>query len=203
MKVYRYLDNEYGPKLHSLGLFGISTTSSVATIEGAQRDELDGHLVHRLDGHVTGHDPVAQARLRQHSIVIEPGGSATFYDTRVHHRIHGYMACFCRRPDSDAFPGKEWVFEIPNVHAFANALTTLAGGRLPPRCAVKDVSYTDELPDALDIRSPLVDPFRKAKIYEVEEEWRIFWQTPTPVERFSVFSHLLLQHFRLVRRPSQ
>lgn len=200
MIAYRYLDNVFGPRLFSLGLYGISSTASVADIEGPQNDALDGAAVHRLHGVVDPTEPMALAALHRHGIDLT-SGTMHFDGARAIHRTHGYMSCLCSRADSDAFPGKDWVFQISDVEAFAKALSQSRPELLGRRCWIKAVTYDAAEHDGLDVNARLTDPFSKAPQYKAEEEVRILWPTRSPVGRFNILNPRLLDLINLVRRP--
>jgi hypothetical protein len=203
MRAYRYLDNVYGPRLAAMGLFGISTLQSVGLIEGRQRDEADGVAIHGLNAVVNGDEPGVKAALSRHGIIF--GNQVTniaFIGGKALHRAHGYICCLSENPESKAFPGKDWVFEIRDVENFMRAVIAASDGRLPRIVVTGRVDYSDAQYDAMDIDEPLVDPMIKSDRYSDEEEFRLFWPSRSPVERFAVIDKSLLDLARLIRRPA-
>lgn len=205
-RAYRYLDAQWGPKFWNLGLVGISTTRSVAAIEGRQRDENDAAIAVNMQHHITGQAadaPLAVAAAQRVGIRIENASDIKISVRRVEQQP-GYMFCMSKRPDCLAFEGKPWVFEIVNLNAFARELVLSSGGRLPLVWDARPVKYFPREFDAFDAEGVSADPFIKAagRGYEEEEEVRIFWPTfNDPPARFSVLSTAALRHVRLIKQP--
>jgi len=201
LKAYRYLDSKYGPQLAALGLYGISTTSSVGRIEGPQQDQSDGQLTHVFSGTLSGKDKHAAARMKQHGLDISESSTIQIGNMQAIHTVHGYMTCLCSNPNSKAFPGKEWVFEIKDVQAFGYELAQSSYSRLPTIADFGPVTYYENDFQALDTNVPLGNPFFKKSKYRDEEEIRIFWTTPRPVQRFNILNPKLIDHIRLISHP--
>lgn len=206
-RAYRYLDSEWGPRFWNLGLIGISTTRSVAEIEGRQRDERDAAVELRFQHHFRGAVDAEPEMLAAASRVgIHMEGCT---DVRIENAVHviqqpGYMFCMSARPDCHAFPGKEWVFEITSLGAFSRELFRAADGRLPLFCAASPVHYLPRTYDARDAAGIFPDPFVKeaGRGYEEEEEVRLFWPTiQPPPSRLSLLCRPAMRFVRLVSRP--
>lgn len=218
---YRYMEEVYAKQLLMWGILRISTTQSVADIEGRQSDKLDSGLDLYLDGsyeddpgielkaaanrvgveivsgdHHPGTDQVSVAIIRNCRNVQMGIGS---YITQV----PGYMVCLSSDPNSRAFPGKDWVFEILNPVAFAEAIMRAASGRLPPLYKCDTVVYEDRRLSAFDAKQACADPMIKAsgRGYEEEREVRIFWPQRMHPQPFCVTSLDLLRHIRLFKAP--
>lgn len=203
---YRYLDSKYGPRWVNDNYIGISTTISVAKIEGQQRDESDSacsvHLKETFIDWSEGQPELKKAASRigveiHNSIGCIVGGTSI-------QRISGHILCLSTNGHSDAFPGKDWVIEILDLEKFICALGKSASGILAKKAYTGLIRYEKKKYSAFEDVQPFADPFIKeaGKGYEGESEYRIFWPAmEKSIQRIEIYSPEACAFTRLERCP--